>query len=73
MAGGGVRAGFHLGATDEFGLAATERPVPFRDFHATVLHLLGIDHPRLYFETNGRLERLTGVRNQAKLVPEVIA
>lgn len=73
MAGGGTKPGLRLGATDDFGLMATESPIPFRDLHATILKLLGISHEQLYFETNGRLERLTGVQNQAMVIPEVIA
>ncbi len=72
MAGGGVKAGLRLGATDELGLMAADRPLPFRDLHATVLALLGLDHEQLYFETSGRLERLTGVQNQARLIEEVL-
>ena len=73
MAGGGVKPGLRLGATDELGLMAVDRPLPFRDLHATVLTLLGLDYERLYFETNGRHERLTGVQNQAHVISEVIA
>jgi hypothetical protein len=73
MAGGGVKPGLRLGATDELGLMAVERPLPFRDLHATVLTLLGLNYEQLFFETSGRLERLTGVQNQAQVIREVIA
>ncbi len=71
MAGGGAPAGLRLGATDELGLMATERPLPFRDLHATILRLLGIDHEQLHFEVGGRLERLTGVQQMARVLPEI--
>jgi hypothetical protein len=61
MAGGGVKAGFAYGATDEVGWKSVERPVPWPDFHATVLHLLGIDHERLTHYHNGIQRRLTNV------------
>jgi hypothetical protein len=73
MAGGGVKPGYRLGATDELGLMAVDRPLPFRDLHATILHLLGMEYEKLYYETSGRLERLTGVQNQAHVITEVIA
>jgi len=73
MAGGGVRPGFHLGATDEIGLMAVDRPVQFRDLHATILATLGIDHEQLMYEQNGRLERLTGVQNNARVIHEVLS
>jgi len=72
MAGGGVKAGLRLGSTDELGLMAVQNPVSFRDLHATILHLLGLDHEHLVFETGGRQERLTGVQNEAKILPEVL-
>jgi hypothetical protein len=61
MAGGGVKAGLTYGATDELGIAAVENPVSVGDWHATILHLLGLDHERLYFHRNGLNEKLTGV------------
>ncbi|MFN7731453.1 MAG: DUF1501 domain-containing protein [Pirellula sp.] len=72
MAGGGVRPGIHLGATDEIGLMAVERPVQFRDLHATILTLLGIDFERLAFEVSGRDERITGVAGSAKPIQEIL-
>lgn len=61
MAGAGLRPGFAYGRTDDFGYKAIETPVPWPDFHATVLHLLGIDHERLTFYHNGIQRRLTNV------------
>jgi hypothetical protein len=66
MAGGGIRPGLRIGATDEIGLMAVERPIPFRDLHATILHALGIDCEHLSYLVNGRDERLTGVSGSAK-------
>lgn len=61
MAGGGIKGGTAYGATDEFGYFATENRVSMYDFHATILHLLGIDHERLTYLYNGRDFRLTDV------------
>lgn len=60
-AGGGFRPGIAYGATDEIGMRAVENPVHWNDLHATVLHLLGIDHKRLTFYHNGIQRRLTNV------------
>ncbi|MCD0461012.1 DUF1501 domain-containing protein [Roseiconus lacunae] len=72
MAGGGVRPGFTHGATDEFGYNAVEDKVHVRDFHATMLHLLGIDHNRLTYKFQGLDFRLTGVE-EAHVVKDVLA
>lgn len=61
MAGGGVKAGFSYGATDEIGREAVEDTVHTHDWHATILHLLGIDHKRLTYNYAGRDYRLTNV------------
>jgi uncharacterized protein (DUF1501 family) len=61
LAGGGVKGGTVYGATDEFGFRATEQPVHVHDLHATILHLLGLDHERLTFRYAGRDFRLTDV------------
>jgi len=61
MAGAGVKAPFTYGATDEFGYKAVENICTVHDFHATVLHLLGLDHERLTFYYNGLERRLTDV------------
>ncbi len=61
MAGGGVRGGTIYGATDEYGYKAVDRPVEIHDLHATMLHLLGVDHKRLVHRFGGRDMRLTDV------------
>jgi len=61
MAGGGVRPGMTFGQTDELGYNAIENPVHVHDFHATLLHLLGVDHERLTYRSQGRSFRLTDV------------
>lgn len=61
LAGAGLRPGLAYGATDEVGWKAVDRPVHWHDFHATVLHLLGIDHERLTYYHNGIQRRLTNV------------
>lgn len=61
MAGGGVRGGTSYGATDEIGFRAAETPVSVHDVHATILHLLGLDHTALTYRHNGRHFRLTDV------------
>jgi hypothetical protein len=72
MAGGGVKAGTTHGATDELGLKAVEGRVSVPDWHATILHLLGLHHEGLYLEQNGLKEKLTGV-NGARVVKEILA
>ncbi len=61
MAGGGVKQGFIYGATDEIGYHAVEDRMHIHDFHATVLHLLGLQHDKLTFRNSGRDFRLTDV------------
>ena len=61
LAGGGVKPGFRYGATDDYGWYATENKVHLHDLHATILHLLGLDHERLTFRHAGRDFRLTDV------------
>ena len=61
MAGGGVKGGMAYGATDEFGFQAVENRVSIHDLHATILHLLGIDHEKLTYRYAGRDFRLTDV------------
>jgi hypothetical protein len=61
LAGAGVKAGFSYGATDEFGYQAVDKVATIYDFHATILHLLGLDHERLSFYHNGNERRLTDV------------
>jgi hypothetical protein len=64
MAGGGIKGGQIVGATDDIGLRATENPVHFRDVHTTVLNQLGLNQDRLSFMHQGRRERLTEVHGQ---------
>lgn len=61
MAGGGVKPGYRHGATDEFGHRAVDYECHLHDFHATLLHLLGLDHTRLTYTYGGRPFRLTDV------------
>src|SRR5207248_2051422 len=61
LAGGGVKGGQAIGTTDEFGLRAVKERISVNDFHATLLHLLGLDHEKLTYRHNGRDERLTDV------------
>src|SRR5262249_59095142 len=61
MAGAGIKAGTVYGATDDIGLAAVENRVSVPDWHATILHLLGLHHKELFFEQHGLKERLTSV------------
>jgi arylsulfatase A-like enzyme len=61
MAGGGVKGGFHYGRTDEFGYKSVENRVHVNDLHATLLHLLGLNHEKLTFRYSGRDFRLTDV------------
>jgi uncharacterized protein (DUF1501 family) len=72
LAGGGVRGGVTYGGTDELGYHAVDNPVHVRDLHATMLHLLGIDHRRLSVKYQGLDLRLTGVE-PARVVQEVLA
>lgn len=64
LAGGGVQGGQAIGATDEFGMKAVEKRISVNDFHATILHLLGLDHTKLTVRHNSRDERLTDVGGQ---------
>jgi hypothetical protein len=61
MAGGGIRAGQTIGATDELGFHVVDQPIHVHDIQATILHQLGIDHERLTFTFAGRPYRLTDV------------
>ena len=72
MAGGGVRGGTTYGQTDEFGHNVVENPVSVHDFHATILHLLGLHHQKLFFERSGLKERLTGVEHP-HVVTEILS
>lgn len=72
MAGGGVKSGLSYGTTDDFSFNTQDNPVHVRDLHATVLHLLGIDHERFTFRAQGLDFRLTGVE-QSRVVTDVLA
>jgi hypothetical protein len=72
MAGGGVKPGITYGATDDFSFNVAENPVHVRDLHATVMHLLGIDHERFTYRNQGLDMRLTGVEH-ANVVKGVLA
>jgi hypothetical protein len=71
LAGGGVQGGMTYGATDDFGLAAAEKPVSVHDLHATILHLMGFDHRRLTYRYSGRDFRLTDVHGN--VVEDILA
>jgi uncharacterized protein (DUF1501 family) len=71
LAGGGVRGGMAYGATDDFGFRAVENRLHVHDLHATVLHLLGLDHERLTYRYAGRDFRLTDV--SGRVVKEILA
>ena len=64
LAGAGLKPGLAHGTTDEVGWKAVEHPVHWHDFHATVLHLLGVDHERLTYYHNGIRRRLTNVHGE---------
>ena len=70
LAGAGIQGGRSYGSTDAVGLRAAENKVHVRDFHATILHLLGLDHERLTFLNHGLEERLTGPQ-EAHVIPTV--
>lgn len=71
MAGGGIRRGLTYGATDEFGMHAVENPVSHHDLHATILHLLGLNHEQLTWRHNGRDFRLTDV--EGNVITDIIS
>jgi uncharacterized protein (DUF1501 family) len=70
MCGGGVKPGVTYGATDDYGYNVVENPVDVHDLHATILHLLGIDHEKLTYKFQGRYYRLTDV--SGKVVKDVL-
>jgi hypothetical protein len=71
MAGGGIKPGITLGATDDYGYNITQDPVHMHDLQATILHCLGIDHTKLTFQFQGRHFRLTDVAG--KVVTQVLS
>ena len=66
MAGGGVKPGITLGQTDDLGYNVVEDPVDVHDLHATILHLMGLDHTKLTYKFQGRDFRLTDVARQRR-------
>ena len=70
LAGGGIKGGMTYGATDDFGFKAIEKPVHVHDIHATILHLMGIDHTKLTYRYSGRDFRLTDVAG--RVVSEIL-
>ena len=71
MAGAGIKGGQVIGSSDEFGYKALEQPISAHDLHATMLHLLGMDHTKLTYRFNGRDMRLTDV--YGTLIPQIVA
>ena len=71
MAGGGIKPGITYGATDDLGYYAVENPVHVHDFHATMLHLFGVDHKKLTYRFQGRDFRLTDVHGN--IVHDILA
>jgi hypothetical protein len=71
MAGAGIKGGQAIGSTDDFGYKAAEQRVSYHDLHATMLHLLGIDHTKLTYRFNGRNIRLTDV--YGTLIPQIVS
>jgi hypothetical protein len=71
LAGGGIKGGVTYGETDELGNHITKNPVSIQDLHATILHLLGLDHERLTFRFGGREQRLTDV--EGHVVKDILA
>jgi len=71
VAGGGIKGGMDYGKTDDYGYNIVQDPVHVHDFHATLLHLLGIDHEKLTFQSQGRRYRLTDV--SGKVINNIIA
>lgn len=72
MAGGGVKKGFHYGETDDFGYRVIQNPVHVRDFHATLLHMVGFEHDRVAIPMQGLNKRLTGVK-PARVIKDILA
>jgi uncharacterized protein (DUF1501 family) len=70
LAGGGIKGGQIVGATDAIGLHAVEEPIHFRDLHTTILHQLGLDQDRLTYPHLGRQERLTFL--QGRVIEQIV-
>jgi hypothetical protein len=72
MAGGGIKPGTVYGETDDFSYNITKDPVHLRDWHATLLHLMGLDHKRFAYRYQGLDQRLTGVE-PARVIRDILA
>jgi hypothetical protein len=72
MAGGGVKGGTSIGETDDFGYNVTKEPVPLRDLHATLLHLLGLDPERLVYRFQGLDQKLVGVEGHPRVLRSLL-
>jgi len=70
MAGGGIKGGQAIGSTDEIGLRAVEDRLHVHDLHATILHMLGVDHWKLVYAHQGRPERAT--QNEGKVCKKLL-
>ncbi len=73
MAGGGIKGGTVYGSTDDFGFKAEQNPVQVRDLHATILHLLGLQHDKLTFYFQGLQQRLTQIDGESRIIKEILA
>jgi hypothetical protein len=73
MAGGGIKGGTVYGATDDFGFKAVENSVQVRDLHATILHLLGLQHDKLSYYFQGIQQRLTQIDGESRVIKEILA
>ncbi|MFN5961326.1 MAG: DUF1501 domain-containing protein [Verrucomicrobiota bacterium] len=73
MTGGGIRGGTVYGATDDFGFKAVDKPVQVRDLHATILHLLGLQHDKLTYYFQGVQQRLTQIDGESRVIREILA
>jgi uncharacterized protein (DUF1501 family) len=73
MAGGGIKGGTVYGSTDEFGFKAEQNPVQVRDLHATILHLLGLEHDQLTYYFQGLEQRLTQIDGECRVINEILA
>lgn len=73
LCGGGIKSGLVYGATDELGYSAVENPIDVHDLHATMLHLLGIEHLRLSVKFQGLDARLTGTTDMGHVISEIVA
>jgi hypothetical protein len=73
MAGSGIKGGTVYGATDDFGFKAVENSVQVRDLHATILHLLGLQHDKLSYYFQGIQQRLTQIDGESRVIKEILA